>query len=197
MKIALIIVAIFIILLIISQIYFNMASTETQSYRVIKTEKDYEIRLYPSVTMATISMKAKTYNEVATSGFRKLAAFIFGGNKSNKSIAMTTPVHMDINDSLSTISFVMPAVYNKDNLPKPNDSKINIQTTNDEYVAAVRFGGYATDEDIKSYTSQLKNTLKANGIEYFGNFRFLGYNAPYQFIGRKNEVIVSIRWTEK
>jgi len=197
MKIALIIVAIFFILLIISQIYFNMANTETQSYRIIKTEKDFEIRLYPSATMATISMKARTYNEVATSGFRKLAAFIFGENNAKKSIAMTTPVHMDINDTLSSMSFVMPAGYNKDNLPKPNYSKIQIQTTYDEYVAAVRFGGYATDEDIKIYTAQLKNTLKANGINYFGNFRFLGYNAPYQFIGRKNEIIVSILWNEK
>jgi len=197
MKTTLIILATIFVLVFISQIYFAMAQTETQPFQIIKTEKDFEIRIYPSTTMATISMDAKTYKELSSAGFRKLASFIFGGNKSNKNIAMTTPVHMDINDSLSTMSFVMPANYNKDNLPLPNDSTININTTPEEYVAAVRFGGYANDEEIKKYASQLESLLKANGIEYYGNFRFLGYNAPYQFWGRRNEIIVNIRWDKK
>ena len=194
MKITLIPLCLIIIALIFSQMYFTMAKTETQPYQIIKIEKDYEIRQYPKATMATITMAAKTYKELSSSGFRKLASFIFGGNNANKSIAMTTPVHMDINDSLSSMSFVMPINYNKDTLPKPNDSSISIKTTAEEYVAAIQFGGYANDDKIKKYRTKLENALKAKGIEYFGNFRFLGYNAPYQFWGRKNEIIVSVRW---
>ena len=197
MKLTLIIVGIFTTLVIISQLYFTMAKTETQPYRIIKTEKDFEIRLYPSATIATVSMDAKTYKELSSAGFRKLASFIFGGNNTNKNIAMTTPVHMDINESQSSMSFVMPAGYTKDNLPKPNDSSIIIKTTTEEYVAAIRFGGYANDEEIKIYTAKLESALKANGIQYYGNFRFLGYNAPYQFLGRKNEIIVNVLWNEK
>ncbi len=197
MKLTLIIVGIFTTLVIISQLYFIMAKTETQPYRIIKTEKDFEIRLYPSATIATVSMDAKTYKELSSAGFRKLASFIFGGNNTNKNIAMTTPVHMDINESQSSMSFVMPASYTKDNLPKPNDSSIIIKTTTEEYVAAIRFGGYANDEEINIYTAKLENALKANGIQYYGNFRFLGYNAPYQFLGRKNEIIVNVLWNEK
>ena len=197
MKTILIILAVLIALVIISQLYFAMAKTETQRYKVIKSEKDFEIRLYPPATMATISMNAKTYKELSSSGFRKLASFIFGGNKDKKSIAMTTPVHMDINDKQSNMSFVMPANYTKDNLPKPDDSSVNIKTTTEEYVAAIRFGGYANDEEIKKYAEKLEAALKASGIEYSGNFRFLGYNAPYQFLGRKNEIIVSVLWNEK
>ena len=174
-----------------------MAKTETQPYKIIKTEKDFEIRLYPPATMATISMDAKTYKELSSPGFRKLASYIFGGNTDNKKIAMTSPVHMDINDSLSSMSFVMPANYSKENLPKPNDSSVTIQTTSNEYVAAIEFGGYANDDDIKKYAAKLENALKENEIEHYGNFRFLGYNAPYQFWGRKNEIIVSIHWKEK
>ena len=154
-----------IALAIITLIYFTMASskTETQPYKVVKTEKDYEIRYYPSATMATITMAAKSYKELASPGFRKLASFIFGGNQSNKNIAMTAPVHMDINDSISSMSFVMPANYNKDNLPKPNDSSITIKTTAEEYVAAIRFGGYANDDAIKKYAAKLESVLKTNG----------------------------------
>jgi len=189
----LIILAVLFSLVIISQTYFIMATSETQPYQVIKKEKDFEIRLYPPATMATVAMNAKTYKELSSSGFRKLAGFIFWGNQDNKNIAMTTPVHMDISDSISTMSFVMPANYSRDNLPKPNDSTITIKTTADDYVAALQFGGYANDEKIKENTVKLKSALEASGIEYFGNYRFLGYNAPYQLIGRKNEIIVSIR----
>jgi len=197
MKTTLIVLVSFIALLIISQIYFIMANTETQAYQVIKTEKDFEIRLYPSATIATISMDAKTYKELSSAGFRKLASFIFGGNQDNKSIAMTTPVHIDVNDSLSSMSFVMPAKYNKENLPKPNDSTIIINTTSEEYVAVVQFSGYANDDKIKKYAAKLESALKAKEIGYYGNFRFLGYNAPYQFWGRKNEIIVGVHWNKK
>ena len=195
MKLALIVFAILMALIIISQLYFTMA--ETQPYQVIKTEKNFEIRQYPSATIATVSMNAKTYKELSSAGFKKLASFIFGGNKSNKNIAMTTPVHMDINETKSSMSFVMPSNYNENNLPIPNDTSIIIKTTTQEYVAAIRFGGYANDEEIKKYTNKLENALRAKGIEYYGNFRFLGYNAPYQFLGRKNEIIVSVSWNNK
>jgi len=172
----------------------SLITEETQPYKVIKTEKEFEIRLYPSATMATVSMKAKNYKELSSAGFRKLASYIFGGNKENKSIAMTTPLYMDINDQQSSMSFVMPSEYNKNNLPTPNDSSVKLTTTNEEYVAAIQFGGYANDESIKKYAAQLENALKAKKIEYYGNFRFLGYNAPYQFWNRKNEIIVNVRW---
>ena len=168
--------------------------TETQIYRVVKTEKDVEIRYYPSATLATVSSTAKSYKELASPGFRKLANFIFGGNQSNKSISMTTPVHMDINDTVSSMSFVMPSAYTKSNLPEPNDPNVIISTSSAEYVAAIRFSGYASDNEIKKYSAKLENALTSLGIKYVGNFRFLGYNAPYQFWGRKNEIIVSIVW---
>ena len=188
------IITIIIVVFLTTQIYFIMAKTETQSYQVIKTEKDFEIRKYPSATMATVSMDAKSYKELSSTGFRKLASFIFGANKDQKNIAMTSPVHMDINDSESSMSFVMPSEYNRENLPTPDNSEIKIETTAEEYVAAIQFGGYANDEDIKKYADQLENSLKVSGIEYFANFRFLGYNAPYQVLDRKNEIIVSIQW---
>ncbi len=171
------------------------SKTETQTYRILKTEKNYEIRFYPPAILATVISSAKSYKELANPGFRKLANYIFGGNKSNKSISMTTPVHMDINDTMSSMSFVMPSAYTKANLPEPNDPNVVISTTTEAYVAAISFSGYASDTEIKKYTDKLKNALISNGIEFYGDFRFLGYNAPFQFWNRRNEIIVSIRWT--
>ena len=197
MKTSIIVVSILVTLLIASQLYLILASTETQTYRVIKIEKEFEIRVYPPVIMASVTMNAKSYKELSSSGFRKLASFIFGENKSKANIAMTSPVHMDINTDQSSMSFVMPANYTRENLPKPNDSSINIDTTVEDYVAVIQFGGFADDDKIKTYAAQLESALDAKGIEYFGNYRYLGYNAPFQIVGRKNEIIVSVRWNKK
>ena len=72
----------------------NVVKTEKQAYRVVKKEAGFEIRFYPSATMATVYSKATNYKSVASSGFNKLAKFIFGGNQQKESISMTAPVIM-------------------------------------------------------------------------------------------------------
>lgn len=175
----------------------SIFKTEQQKYSVLQSDGDFEIRFYPSVTLATIEMNVKSYKELSNSGFRTLAGYIFGGNESNKSISMTAPVHMDIKDTVSSMSFVMPAQYNMEDLPKPNNSKIVLKKSNDEYVAAIKFGGYSSDEKIKANTEKLTTLLEKKGITHKGDFRFLGYNPPYQLFGRRNEIIVSVDWNVK
>jgi hypothetical protein len=198
MKMLIIIIAVVILLIVLFQSFIIMPTnkTEEQKSSLIRKYKDFEIRYYPSATIATINSDAKTYRELSGPGFRKLAGYIFGGNEANSKISMTTPVQMDINDSVSTMSFVMPSGYTKESLPKPNDPNVHLKNTEDEYVAVIRFGGYASDEDLKFYSEKLQNLLKENGIVTFGNYRFLGYNPPFQFIGRRNEIIVAVDWKE-
>ena len=191
------VVIIFIIVLFQSFTLMPINKTEEQKYSLVRKYNDFEIRFYPSATLATINSIAKTYRDLSGPGFQKLAGYIFGGNEANTKISMTSPVQMDINDSVSTMSFVMPSAYTKENLPKPNDPGVRIINTSDEYVAVIRFGGYASDKDLKLYTEKLQNLLKENGITAIGNYRFLGYNPPFQFIGRRNEVIVAVDWKEK
>ena len=187
-----------IICLLFIPIFTLMASdrTEKQKYRVVHREKEFEIRYYPSATLATVYSQASSYRELAYPGFRKLADYIFGGNENNTKIAMTSPVHMDINDSLSAMSFVMPSAYDLDKLPKPSNANVKLQKSEAEYVAAIRFKGYASDKSIQGQTEKLRKMLEEQGILYDGHFRYLGYNPPYQFIGRRNEIIVSVQWEE-
>lgn len=186
-----------VIFLLQSFTVMSTNKTEVQKYTVIKKDGNFEIRFYPSATIATVTSNAKTYKELAGPGFRKLAGYIFGCNEKGEKIAMTSPVHMDINDSVSKMSFVMPSSHNTETLPKPNDSNVLISQTPPEYVAVIKFGGYASDNDLKHYTEKLIRILEEKGISANGNYRYLGYNPPYQFIGRKNEIIVSIDWKEQ
>jgi hypothetical protein len=199
MKVLIIFVMVIIVLIVVIQLFTMMSTnkTEEQKYSLIRKFKQFEIRFYPSATIATIQSNAKTYSDLSGPGFQKLAGYIFGGNEANTKISMTTPVQMNINDSGSTMSFVMPSAYSKENLPKPNDPNVHIENTADEYVAVIKFGGYASDKDLKFYSEKLQNLLKENGITSYGNYRFLGYNPPYQFIGRRNEIIVSVEWGNK
>jgi len=89
---------------------------------------------------------------------------------------------------------VMPSEYETEKLPRPNDSEVIIHKTQDEYVAAIRFGGFASDEQILINSEKLKDLLSTKGIAWSGSFRYLGYNPPWQVIGRRNEIIVSVKW---
>jgi len=186
------------LLFTIFQIYVAMAGnkTETQAFTLIKKEDDFEIRYYPVVTLAVVKAHSSSYKELGNMGFRKLAGYIFGGNNEKKQIAMTAPVHMQMSDSVSTMAFVLPKNYHLENLPKPNDSSIEIKTTTAEYVAAIEFGGFSNTKKIQAHIAQLKALLLKKNIQHLDNFRYLGYNPPYQLFGRKNEIIVTIIYSE-
>ena len=177
--------------------FITIKKTEKQKYTVVRRDKGFEIRFYPSAILATIQSDAKTYKELSNPGFRKLAGYIFGGNEAGAKISMTSPVQMDINDSSSTMSFVMPAAYQTEKLPKPIDPGIVLKKTNDEYVAAIKFGGFASDRNLKFHSEKLQRLLKEKGITSQGNYRYLGYNPPFQFLGRRNEIIISVDWKGK
>ena len=178
------------------QVVSSNLTTENQKYRVVLTEEQFEIRFYPAATFAKIYSRGTDYKSVASSGFRKLAGYIFGGNEQSKSIAMTAPVRMELTDKGSTMSFVMPEKYQESDLPKPNDSSVLIVKSSPQYVAAISFGGYADDEKIKENRELLQQLIQKKGLKIIGESTFLGYNAPYQFWSRKNEVIIPIEWKE-
>lgn len=198
MKFVIKLVASIVVLFVLFQSFSLMPqkTTEEQKYKVVRMYDDFEVRFYPSATIATITSNAKTYNDLSGPGFQKLAGYIFGGNEANTNIAMTAPVHMDVNDAGSTMSFVMPSEYTKETLPKPNDPGVSITNTKDEYVAAIRFGGFASDQDRKFYTDKLQGLLREKAITSHGHYRFLGYDPPYQMTDRRNEIVVAVEWKE-
>lgn len=196
MKTLLITIIILSLIAFLFQLYIIMSARkiETQPYKVLQEDGRFEIRHYPSATMAKVSSRLKSYRDLGYSGFGKLAKYIFGGNDENKKIAMTSPVHMEIGDSESSMSFVMPSNFNVENLPKPKNNEIVIEKTEPVYAAVLKFGGFANTTTINAQKAILEKSLIDKGISYYGNFRYLGYNPPYQLVGRRNEVVVNIHW---
>lgn len=174
----------------------SMAQTEHQTYEVIRNYQNIEIRYYPTAIHAKVYTNAQSYREISSPGFSTLAGYIFGGNENNKKIAMTAPVHMEFGEKGASMSFVMPSAYAMNDLPNPNNSAVKLVKSEPEYLAAIRFGGYASDEKILEYSEKLRNFLLENNIEYKGNFRYLGYNSPYKVINRRNEIVVQVSVSE-
>ena len=192
MKVIYVVVGISIVILLFQsfKLMSNSLKTENQKYRTVLTDGQMEIRYYPSATFATIYSAETEYKALASSGFRRLAGYIFGGNDQAQSIPMTAPVRMEMGPKGSSMSFVMPQKYNEKALPTPNDTQIEIKKSEPTYFAAISFGGWANQDKIAQYKKQLVEGLQAQNIAHTNQFYFLGYNAPYETTNRRNEVIV-------
>jgi len=96
MKIALIIIGIIILVFIVIQLFAmrSQKNIETYPYKVNKKYDDFEIRSYEASLFTSIKLSGNKYKESSSKGFSILAGYIFGGNKSNEKIAMTSPVAM-------------------------------------------------------------------------------------------------------
>ena len=193
MKILFIVLGVVTFLFIIFQLYFmnSQKNIEKYPYKVVKNYGDFEIRVYEASLFTSVKLSSNTYKETSSKGFSILAGYIFGGNNKNEKIAMTSPVAMTIDD-VTTMMFLVPKKYTKETLPKPNNGDIEFTEMPAKKVAAIIFNGWANDYKIKDYKEKLRAALDKNGIKYTANFYFLGYNAPFELLNRKNEVIVEL-----
>jgi hypothetical protein len=197
MKALLIIVGILAVILIISQVFAakSQQDIETYSFKVVETYDKFEIRTYEATLFTSVKLPMNEYKAVSSKGFSILAGYIFGGNNTNEKIAMTSPVSMSLEDSM-TVMFMVPRDLKKENLPRPDETQIEFREEPAKTVAAISFKGWADSEKIEAYRSELIAALDAEKIPYSDRFYYLGYNAPYELFNRKNEVIVELENAE-
>lgn len=194
MKIIIILLVVILIAFTFVQLYliFGQRNIERYPYVVVKKYKQFEIRRYEATLFTSVKLSTKGYKSSSSKGFSILAGYIFGNNERNEKIAMTSPVSMSLEDSM-TMMFMVPKKFNKDMLPKPNQSGIEFKEEPAKNLAAIGFSGWADDATIEKYKQNLKAALDAEGIKYTNQFYFFGYNAPYEVFNRKNEVIVELQ----
>lgn len=183
-----------IVLLILSQFFMAYQSNkiETPKYTVLKAYDDFELRQYGSMILAQTVMQSASYENTSSQGFRTVASYIFGGNEENKKIAMTAPVIMEMGDD-TKMSFVMPKEHSMESLPEPSSEEVKILKVSPKKYAVITFPGYANNKKIDKYAKKLLKSIKSEGLETVGNVKFMGYNAPWQVIGRKNEIAVEVK----
>lgn len=168
--------------------------TPQQPFTALRTVGALELRHYPAALAAETVRPGGTYKQVANPSFRTLAEYIFGGNAGGESIAMTAPVHMQMDPDSARMRFIMPEGLSMDSLPAPNDPAVQLRRIPEEVVAVLRFGGFADEARIAAMTGELHRATAAAGLVPIGPARFLGYDPPWQLVARRNEVAVPVRW---
>ena len=171
-----------------------MSQIETQKYSILSKVDDIEIRIYSPAIYASVTLDNSQNQD--NSSFRILAGYIFGGNDKKQKIAMTAPVHILENNfeskKIMTMKFVMPSEYELKDLSKPNDSRVKIKKSIEKKYAAISFNGYNNDYKFDQYSKKLREFLDSEKISYQNTPIFLGYDPPYKFWKRKNEVLYEI-----
>lgn len=171
---------------------FQSKNIETPKYKVLKTIDQVEIRVYPPMIVAKTYLNSKENVSSSNNGFRTVANYIFGGNSKQQKIAMTAPVIRAMGDSAS-LSFVMPSQYKRNELPEPSDGQVQLVEQSSKVLAVLSYGGFSDDEKIKKHANLLRQTLVSNRVEIVGPLLFMGYNAPWDAIDRRNEVAYEVK----
>jgi hypothetical protein len=194
MKVIFILVVVIIFAIFMIQAVTEKSSNKIEQYAYVVEREigEVEIRQYEDAVFSSVKLNDSTYANSANQGFRILAGYIFGGNDKGQSIAMTSPVVMEMGKEMK-MSFMVPSAMNMDSLPKPNDGRVYQEKVKGSKMAVIQFGGWASDEKIEKHKQELIRVLQENNITLEGPFLYMGYNPPYQLVNRRNEVAVRVR----
>ena len=162
---------------------------ESQTYKVLQSLDNLEIRFYPPAMMA--KTMANTGNPFST-----LFRYISGANQKNEKIEMTTPVYMYPEDGTSAMEFVLPKKYMHQQAPAPSGTNVKIYESKPGYFAAVSYGGYSNATKVKIHTDRLMSEMHKHNLKATSNPVVLSYDSPYKVMNRRNEILVEINYVD-
>ncbi|OBC04190.1 heme-binding protein [Mycobacterium sp. 852013-50091_SCH5140682] len=155
--------------------------------------RDVEIRRYGPRIAAQTQVLA---NEEAarSTGFRRLARYIFGANQHREPIAMTMPVGQQGGEQQSwVIRFYLPTGSTLQSLPTPDDERVALVELAPETVAVLRFSGDRGPSRMAEKTRQLRETLRDYGFAPVGEPSAWFYDPPWTLAcRRRNEIAIAV-----
>jgi SOUL heme-binding protein len=186
-------------------------ATEEPKYSVLEKEPPFEIRSYEPMIVAEVQVEGDL-DAASGQGFRLIAAYIFGQNQVNEKIAMTAPVSVEEKASQSakiamtapvgieskagkwTVSFVMPAEYTMESIPKPANSQVQLRQIPAVKKAVISFTGFYNEQKVAEKTFELEQWIKVRNLHPSGVPNFARYNPPWTLpFMRRNEVMINLR----
>jgi SOUL heme-binding protein len=186
-------------------------ATEEPKYAVIEKEPPFEIRSYEPMIVAEVQVDGDL-DGASGQGFRLIAAYIFGQNRVNEKIAMTAPVTVEERPSRSekiamtapvgiestagkwTVSFVMPAQYTMESIPKPTNSQVQLRQIPAVKKAVISFSGFYNEQKVAEKTLELEQWIKTHNLQPVGVPNFARYNPPWTLpFMRRNEIMINLQ----
>ena len=195
-------------LMIVGGLTSMAMAVEEPAFKEVLREGAFELRDYPALVAAEVTV-AGDQKEAANKGFRLLAAYIFGGNKRQQSIAMTAPVAQQaVSEKIAMtapveqtqnaagtwfVRFTMPSAYTLQTLPVPDDSRVGLRNIEPARFAVLRFSGLAQPGDVEERSKELLALVKSHGLRAKGSVALAQYNPPWTlWFMRRNEVMIEV-----
>ena len=169
--------------------YSKVMANEEAKYDVVKSNEIYEIRKYSD----RLAVQALNTNE--NNSFRKLFNYISGDNETNEEIKMTIPVTQMEKKGNMTMQFYLPSKFNKDNVPSPSSSDVEIVNIEEGYYAVIRYSGRASNKNFIKHKEILENELKKDNISISSPAIKASYNSPFTLpMLKRNEAMFKVNW---
>jgi hypothetical protein len=195
------------ILILIMPMYSGVTmATEEPKYKIESKNDLYEIRNYDSTLVAETTIDTN-FEEAGNRAFRILADYIFGNNtiktkiemttpvsqvKSTK-IEMTAPVNLSKNNMGFLVQFTMPAIFTLENIPKPNDERVQIREIPKRKLAVFSYSGSWSEDRYKRKLAEFRSALEKDQIKTLGEPIFARFNSPFQlWFLRRNEIWLEV-----
>ncbi len=191
--------------------------TEQPNYVVEGRREALEVRRYAPMVQAETLVEGTGFDEALDDGFRRLARYIFGGNRGHEQIPMTAPVTgaavvskstrsrrgetFSMNgpimsswtDRGHTLAFNMPAGRDVHSLPQPLDPRVTFRQRPARRVAVLAFRGRFDAEHVREKQRELVTRVIEAGLTPRGEVLFAGYDPPSTLPPiRRNEVWVEV-----
>ena len=168
---------------------------EEPAYEILQKYRGFEVRKYVDTIQARVSTDGMNYGESARP-FRRIAGYIFGGNERQQSIAMTAPVHMWESGNESLMAFTMPSEHKMKDLPKPNDSGVELLHVEGEVVAVLKFSGLSRPGKSLRLQKKLRKLAESDGLTPCCSAKLAVYDNPMSTLPfmRRNEIHLPIDW---
>lgn len=172
---------------------FGDSGVEVAPYEMIKKQDAFEVRHYERLILVTT--QAPDGMDDQKSPFYKLFNYISGENTKEQKISMTAPVFMDqIDNTMETMSFVLPADFTIETAPIPQDPSVQLEEITDYTVATVTFSGLLSQKNIAKHIGMLEQWIASEGFEMIGAAKAAGYNPPFTIPAlRRNEILIPIK----
>ena len=191
---------------------------EEPAFKIVLKAEAFELRQYAPILIAETLVEGDM-DEASNKGFRKIADYIFGNNRSNQSgnsgkIAMTAPVTIEPQSekiamtapvTLSTsgadlskakqwrVHFVMPSQYTMSSIPQPNNPDVKLKEVPGKLFAVHSYTGFNTMAKVQSKTDELLAWVQQKNFKPLGTPQLSRYDPPWTLpMFRRNEIMMEV-----
>lgn len=151
------------------------------------------LRRYATRVEAAAEVDEHVLEDALDHGYRLLAEYTGGANQTGESLSRTTPILTAMRDGRYSVAFVMPPGLTLGELPRPVDPSIVLREVPARTIAALRFHGRFTRDNIAAHERVLLQQLVDSGLAARGSVTFAAFDPPVTLpILRRNELWIEI-----